>query len=77
MQHKDPNTIGKSGVSVVVRNNDIDGAIRVLKKKMTQEGVLRDLKRIEAYEPGTARRRRKAAEARKRWLKKKALLDKF
>jgi small subunit ribosomal protein S21 len=77
MKHKDPNTIGKSGLSVVVRNNDVDGAMRVLKKRLTQEGVLRDMKRTEAFETGTEARRRRAAEARKRWLKKKALLDRF
>jgi len=77
MKHKDPNTIGKSGLSVVVRNNDIESAIRALKKRITQEGLLRDMKRIEAFETGTEARRRRAAEARKRWMKKKALLDRF
>lgn len=77
MKHKEPNTIGKSGLTVVVRNNDVDSAMRILKKRITQEGLLRDMKRIESYEPGTAKRRRKAAEAKKRWLKKKALIDRF
>ena len=77
MKHKDPNTIGKSGLTVVVRNNDVDGALRTLKKRLTQEGMLRDMKRMEAFETGTEKRRRKKAEARKRWLKKKALIDRF
>ncbi len=77
MKHIEPNNIGKSGLTVIVRNNDIDGAIKALKKRLTQEGVLRDIKRKEAFETGTEARRRREAEARKRWLKKKALLDKF
>lgn len=76
-RHKEANTVGKTGLSVTVRNNDIDGALRVLKKRLTQEGVFRDMKRIEYYEPGTTKRRRKAAEAKKRWAKKKATLEKF
>tara|TARA_R110000803_G_scaffold24702_3_gene59331 strand:- start:603 stop:800 length:198 start_codon:yes stop_codon:yes gene_type:complete len=37
-------------VEVKVRNNNIEGAIRVLKKKMLNEGVLKELKRRKYFE---------------------------
>lgn len=43
---------------VDVRGNDVEQALRVLRKKMQREGVLRDMRRKEAYEkPGDRRRR--------------------
>ena len=31
------------GISVTVRNNDVNGALRILKKKVQRENLLRDL----------------------------------
>jgi small subunit ribosomal protein S21 len=35
---------------VIVRGNDIDQALRVLKKKMQREGIFREMKQRRAYE---------------------------
>jgi small subunit ribosomal protein S21 len=37
-------------VQVLVRDNNIDQALRVLKKKMQREGVFREMKRRRFYE---------------------------
>jgi small subunit ribosomal protein S21 len=67
----------KKGLTVTVRNNDIESALKVLKRRMTQEGVIKDLKKHEFFETGTAKRRRKMAEARRRWLKKQSQTAQF
>jgi small subunit ribosomal protein S21 len=64
-----------SGVSVVVRKNNIESAIRTLKRKVAQEGLLKDLQKHEHFVPGTQKRRKKEAEARRRWLKRQRELD--
>jgi len=59
----------KSGMTVDVRNNDINGALRVLKKRMQTEGVLNELRE----KTGRSEKRRLAkAAGRRRWLKKKS-----
>jgi small subunit ribosomal protein S21 len=58
------------GLSVEVRNDDVNGALRRFKKKVQDSNLLQDLKDREFYEkPTTARKKAKAA-ARSRWLKK-------
>jgi small subunit ribosomal protein S21 len=59
------NTIGKH-LQVFVRDNNVDQALRVLKKKMQREGVFREMKRRKAYEKPSERRNRGKAEAIRR-----------
>ena len=54
---------------VEVRNNNVDGALRVLKKKLQQERIFNDVRRKEYHETKGQKRRRKAAAGRQRWLK--------
>ncbi len=56
-------------VQVLVRDNNIDQALRALKKKMQREGIFRELKMRRAYEKPSERRVREAAEAVRRALK--------
>lgn len=51
---------------VTVRNNNVDRAMRILKKKMVDEGIFRELQERRFYEkPGEKRRRKlRAAVAR-------------
>jgi len=56
-------------VEVFVRDNDVNGALRVLKKKMHREGVFREMKRRRAYEKPSERRVRERAEAVRRHRK--------
>jgi len=54
---------GKRGLSVEVRGDNIEGAIRLLGRKVKQEGLLREIRRREYYEKPSVIRRRKAADA--------------
>jgi small subunit ribosomal protein S21 len=53
-------------VQVLVRDNNVDQALRVLKKKMQREGILRELKQRRHYEKPSEKRVREAAEAVRR-----------
>jgi small subunit ribosomal protein S21 len=53
----------KRGLSVEVRNNNIEGAIRTLGRKVKQEGLIRELRARTFYEKPSAVRRREHAEA--------------
>lgn len=62
------------GFRVEVRNNDISRAMRKLKKKIAEDGMLQDLRQREYYESkGT--KRRKAKEAAIRRYKKQRVKD--
>jgi len=65
-------------VEIVVRDNNVDQAIRVLKKKMQREGTIREMKRRRFYEKPSEKRARQKAEAIKRarkLAKKRARLE--
>jgi small subunit ribosomal protein S21 len=51
---------------VIVRGNDIDQALRVLKKKMQREGIFREMKQRRAYEKPSERRTREKTECIRR-----------
>ncbi len=56
---------------IFVRDNNVDQALRILKKKMQREGLLRELRAREAYEKPSEKRVREMAEAvrgRGSWL---------
>jgi small subunit ribosomal protein S21 len=53
-------------LQVLVRDNNIDQALRVLKKKMQREGVFREMKMRSAYEKPSEKRVREKAEAVRR-----------
>lgn len=53
-------------LQVVVRDNNVDQALRVLKKKMQREGILRELKERRAYEKPSEKRAREKGEAIRR-----------
>lgn len=62
-------------VEVTVRDNDVDQALRALKKKMQREGIFREMKMRRSYEKPSERRAREKAEAirRARKLERKRL----
>ena len=53
-------------VQVFVRDNNVDGALKALKKKMQREGIWREMKRHRSYEKPSERKVRKKAEAIRR-----------
>jgi len=56
-------------MQVFVRDNDINSALRVLKKKLQREGTFQEMKRRRAYEKPSERRAREQAEAMRRHRK--------
>ena len=65
-------------VAIVVRNNNVDQAMRVLKKKLQKEGVLREIKSRQYFEKPSAKRARKKAEGIKRYKRgEKKRLERF
>lgn len=53
-------------MQVIVRDNNVDQALRVLKKKLQREGVFREMKRRRAYEKPSEKRAREKGEAVRR-----------
>jgi small subunit ribosomal protein S21 len=53
-------------VQVFVRDNNVDQALRALKKKMQREGVFREMKLRSHYEKPSERKARERAEAIRR-----------
>jgi small subunit ribosomal protein S21 len=53
-------------MQVLVRDNNIDQALRILKKKMQREGIFREIKKRSAYEKPSERKAREKAEAIRR-----------
>jgi small subunit ribosomal protein S21 len=55
-----------SNVQVLVRDNNVDQALRALKKKLQREGVFREMKLRNFYEKPSEKRAREKAEAVRR-----------
>jgi len=62
-------------VHVLVRDNNVDQALKALKKKMQREGVFREMKLRRSFEKPSERKARETAEAvrRARKLERKRL----
>ena len=61
-------------MQVVVKNGNVERAMRTLKKKLQKEGLLKELKQKQYFEKPSAKKARKKAEGIKRYqrnLKKK------
>ncbi|MBC8268087.1 MAG: 30S ribosomal protein S21 [Rhodospirillaceae bacterium] len=56
-------------MQVTVRDNNVDQALKVLKKKLQREGVFREMKLRRAFEKPSERRAREKAEAIRRGRK--------
>ena len=56
-------------MQVSVRDNNVDQALRALKKKLQREGVFREMKLRRAFEKPSERRAREKAEAIRRGRK--------
>ncbi|MCB2108377.1 MAG: 30S ribosomal protein S21 [Rhodobacteraceae bacterium] len=53
-------------VQVIVRDNNVDQALKALKKKMQREGIFREMKLRKSYEKPSERRAREKSEAIRR-----------
>jgi small subunit ribosomal protein S21 len=56
-------------VQVIVRDNNVDQALRALKKKLQREGVFREMKLRRSFEKPSEKRAREKAEAVRRHRK--------
>ena len=57
MMHK------KVRISVEVQRGNVEKALRILKKKVNAEGIIRDLKKRQYYEKPSDKRRRQRAQS--------------
>jgi small subunit ribosomal protein S21 len=58
-----------SCLQVVVRDNNVDQALKVLKKKMQREGIFREMKLRDHFEKPSEKKAREKAEAVRRTRK--------
>ena len=56
-------------MEVTVRDNNVDQALRALKKKLQREGVFREMKIRRHFEKPSEKRKRERAEAVRRYRK--------
>ena len=60
-------------VQVIVKKNNVEQALRILKKKLMKEGILREMRLRETYEKPTLKRQRKHKESLRRVAKDKRM----
>jgi small subunit ribosomal protein S21 len=58
------------GITVFVKDNMVEKALRKFKKKVMEDGKLQTLRERETYEKPTTTRKKKKAAAKRRWQKK-------
>ena len=63
----------QKGLRVDVRNNNVEKALRVLKKKLQKDGLFRELRMRQFYEKPSDKRMRKHKESLRRIAKEKRL----
>ena len=64
-------------ITVTVRNNNLEQAMRVLKRKVQKEGIVKELRDRQFYKKPSEIRQEKIKQARKTWLKKQKKLEKI
>jgi len=57
------------GMKVEVRNGDVGKALRILKKKVQQEGIIQEVRDRQHYVKPSEKRAKAKAAGRARWLK--------
>lgn len=67
--------IEKSGLSVTVRNGDLNQALRVLKKKIKKADLMQEIKDRKFYTKPSDKKRLAKKRAIKRWKKYEAKRD--
>jgi small subunit ribosomal protein S21 len=67
--NKQNNSSDLTGSRVEVRGDNLNQAMRVLKKKLMADGLMREIKERSAYEKPSMTRKKKKAAAKKRWEK--------
>ena len=60
-------------IEITVRDNNVEKALRVLKKKLQKDGLFRELRLRQFYEKPSLKRQRKLKESLRRIAKEKRL----
>jgi small subunit ribosomal protein S21 len=68
-------TVVLRGNKVIVGDMPINAALRKFKQRVDDSGILEEFKKRMTYEKPTVERKRRAAAARSRWLKKQKELN--
>ena len=58
------------GLKVEVRNDDMNKALRILKKRMQNEGVFNEMRERTSFRKKSEKRRLAQSAGRRRWLKR-------
>jgi small subunit ribosomal protein S21 len=56
-------------LEIKVQNNQIENAIKSLKRQLAKDGILKELKKRRSYEKPSVKKKRKQQEARRRRLR--------
>ena len=64
-------------IEVDVRKGNLEQAMRVLKRKVQKEGIVKELRERQFYKKPSEIRQEKIKQARKNWLKKQKKLEKI
>jgi small subunit ribosomal protein S21 len=56
-------------LEIKVNENNVEGALKVLKRKLQKEGLFREIKRRKSYEKPSEKAKRKQRDAKKRRMK--------
>jgi len=72
---KDNKPAQQSGLTVEVRNGDVNKALRLFKKKVQEAGIIQEVREREHYVKPSEKRKKAKAAGRARWLRKQAKAD--
>tara|TARA_B100000925_G_scaffold70934_1_gene49237 strand:+ start:53 stop:304 length:252 start_codon:yes stop_codon:yes gene_type:complete len=64
-------------INVTVRNGNLEQAMRVLKRKVQKEGLIKELRERQFYKKPSEIKQEKKKEAIKNWKKKQKKLEKI
>lgn len=56
-------------MEIRVNENNVEGALKVLKRKLQKDGLFREIKRRKSYEKPSVKEKRKRRDAKKRRIK--------
>jgi len=66
-----------TAAKIIVIDNQVESALKALKKQMLKDGMFQEMKRRVAYEKPSVKRKRKQAAARKKRRKAMRRLQQF
>ena len=64
-----------SQMKIYVKNNDVNKALRILKKKMLNEGIMKEVRENQYFRSKREQKRLDAKAGRKRWEKKRIQIE--